>query len=75
MASQDKNKLSYQDRLECWLVALIIITYCALVAVGRAAVEGFIALAVWVTKGFIDGVKNGNSKAEERNNKGGNHVS
>ena len=61
--------MTKKDQIEGYLAILITVTYCFAVAFGRASMEGFVALAVYIVKKYCDGI------AEERKNNGGGNAS
>lgn len=60
-------QLTPKDAFECFLAGLVICTYCYLTIVGKIDSSGFVALAVYIAKKFMDGI-------EDRKKKGGDDV-
>ena len=48
--------MSKRDIFESVLATIIILTYAYLVIIGKASVEGFVAIAVYVIKKYLDGI-------------------
>lgn len=59
----------FKDVVESILATTIILAYVWLVVAGKASVDGFGAIAMYVVKKYLDGVE------DERKKKGGKDVS
>lgn len=54
-----------KDTIESILATIIILAYVYLVIVGKAQIEGFAVISLYVIKKYLDGIE------EERNNNKG----
>ena len=48
--------MSKRDIFESILATIIVLAYAYLVVTGKASVEGFVAVAVYVIKKYLDGI-------------------
>ena len=55
-----------KDTIESILAIIIILAYVYLVIVGKAQIEGFAVISLYVIKKYLDGIEE-----ERNNNKGG----
>jgi uncharacterized sodium:solute symporter family permease YidK len=52
--------MSGKDKVSAIIALTVVGVYCYLVTVGKADIAGFGALAMYVIKKFLDGIKGGN---------------
>ncbi len=50
-----------KDKIECVLASIVVLTYCTLVVTGKADLQGFCVLAMYIVKKFFDGVEKQNN--------------
>ena len=51
-----------KDRIEGILATLIILAYIFLTITGKAEVQGFVAIAIYVVKKYLDGIEEDKKK-------------
>ena len=48
------DDIGMKDVVQITITLAVVVTYCYLVVVGKASVEGFVAIATYVLKKFLD---------------------
>ena len=54
------GKVEAKNQIQMLLTSCVVLTYCYLVIMGKASVEGFVVLATYVIKKFLDLIEKNN---------------
>ena len=54
--------LTFKDCIQIAITTAVVLTYCYLTIVGQASIEGFVAIAGYVIKKFLDDIEVTNTK-------------